>query len=89
MAESQKVTHPNRISHYIMVAEVKKPKKLNDWKKKLRKPKAPYEHAAARLLKMSLDNMGKNMDSRAKDYPFWGWTDLCHRIFFKIPENWV
>ena len=26
LAESQKVTHPNRISHYIMVAEVKKPK---------------------------------------------------------------
>ena len=26
LAECQKVTHPNRISHYIMVAEVKKPK---------------------------------------------------------------
>ena len=27
LSESQKVTHPNRISHYIMVAEVKKPRK--------------------------------------------------------------
>ena len=27
LAESQKVTHPNRISHYIIVAEVKKQKK--------------------------------------------------------------
>ena len=26
LAESQKVTHPNRISHYIMVAVAKKPK---------------------------------------------------------------
>jgi len=27
LAESQKVTHPNGISHYIIVAEVKKQKK--------------------------------------------------------------
>ena len=27
LAESQKVTHPNRINHYIIVAEVKKLRK--------------------------------------------------------------
>ena len=49
MAESQKVTHPNRINHYIMVAEVKKPKKLLDWKKSW--TKASPDHPTARLIK--------------------------------------
>ena len=32
LSESQKVTHPNRTSHYITVAEVKKPKKAKSLK---------------------------------------------------------
>ena len=35
LTESRKVTHPNRINHYIMVAEVKNPKKAT-WLKKAR-----------------------------------------------------
>ena len=38
LARSQKVTHPSRISHYIMVAEVKKPKKAT-WLKKVKAEK--------------------------------------------------
>ena len=38
LAKSQKVTHPSRISHYIMVAEVKKPKKAT-WLKKVKAEK--------------------------------------------------
>ena len=39
LAESQKLTHPNRISHFIMVAEGEEAKKsyLTEKKKKLNK----------------------------------------------------
>ena len=38
LARSQKVSHSSRISHYIMVAEVKKPKKAT-WLKKVKAEK--------------------------------------------------
>ena len=44
MAESQKVTHPNRICHYIMVADVKKAKKATWLKKEEQEQEVEQKH---------------------------------------------
>ena len=49
LAECQKVTHPKRISHYIMVTVVKKSQEK--LKVLTQRTKASFDHAASRVVK--------------------------------------